>query len=782
MPCSPIPPATATGTIQDDDPEPTLSVNDRSAAEGEAAQFTATLSAASAKQVMVSWTASAESDDTAVASDLGGTLSGTATIAAGGRTATFNVRSSEDTTDEPDETYTVTLSVPVNATLSDATGRGTITDDDNPPTVSISKRDDVEEGDEEVAVIELSAASGKTVTVVWKTSIERATRRNRAISRRLPDTTITFVPGETSKDTGFVQTTQDTTDEEHETFTVKIVSATNATVEGRTSQMTIVDDDNPPSVSIADASANEGDTASFAVTLSEPSEKTVTVDWAAVHDGTVADDFTGTTSGQLVYTPGQDSKTAAIRTNGDNIDEIDERFRVVLTLPDGANATLGDATAGGRILDDDETTARLRSPGDVVEGEDAVFTLTLSTLNSRDIIVLSYTETFSTGAPATADVDFVTSGTLADPVIVVIPAGETTGTIAVSTVDDDLDEPRLERFRLAVPPPNTDDGTDLTINRQRIQASIVDNDEAPAVELVLTPATIGENGGSTRITARLPQASTRSSRETTVTVSASHAAPTEAADYGLSDDRVLTIPAGERESTGTVTISANDNNVDALDKTLTVSATAQNSLGVTAPGARTLTIENDEEEPQATLALSDATIDETGGTTVLTATLSHPSSEDTTVTVTAQASSFTMSPATGLVTIAAGQTSGTGSVTLTAVDNATDAPDNAVTVTASANNGFRVAQPAGIALTIADDDLPPTVTLHLSGASTGEVGGSATVRAPAQPSVERGHDGDGVEGGHGAARRRVGADRGEAGDFGRLDGESRHGDDHADGQ
>ena len=719
--------ATATGTIQDDDPEPTLSVNDRSAAEGEAAQFTATLSAASAKQVMVSWTASAESDDTAVASDLGGTLSGTATIAAGGRTATFNVRSSEDTTDEPDETYTVTLSDPVNATLSDATGQGTITDDDNPPTVSIRKRDDVEEGDDEVAVIELSAASGKTVTVVWKTSIESGDTAEPGDFTAVPDTTITFVPGETSKDTGFVQTTQDTTDEEHETFTVKIVSATNATVEGRTSQMTIVDDDDPPSVSIADASANEGDTASFAVTLSEPSEKTVTVDWAAVHDGTVADDFTGTTSGQLVYTPGQDSKTVAIRTKEDNIDEIDERFSVELTLPANANATPEDVRADGRIRDDDETEVSVSGAGDVTEGEDAVFTLTLSNPNSRNITVYFVTEALTTGTTATPDVDFVALGAVGDFALMVIPAGETTDTIAVSTIDDDLDEPR-EPFRLSLAPPDAD-GVDLTLNRLQVRARINDNDDAPAVELVLTPATIGEDGGSTRITARLPATSSRSSRQTTVTVLASHAAPTEATDYDLSVDRVLTIPAEQRESTGTVTISANDNVVDAPDKTLTVSATVQNSLGATAPAARTLPIVNDEDEPRVTLALSDATIDETGGTTVLTATLSHPSSEDTTVTVTAQASSFTMSPATGRVTIAAGQTSGTGSVTLTAVDNATDAPDNAVTVTASANNGFRVAQPAGIALTIADDDLPPTVTLHLSGASTGEAGGSATVQA-----------------------------------------------------
>ena len=42
-----------------------------------------------------------------------------------------------DTLDEADETFTVDLSNPANATIDDGEGVGTITDDDPPPAVSI---------------------------------------------------------------------------------------------------------------------------------------------------------------------------------------------------------------------------------------------------------------------------------------------------------------------------------------------------------------------------------------------------------------------------------------------------------------------------------------------------------------------------------------------------------------------------------------------------------------------------------------------------------------------
>ena len=91
--------------------------------------------------VTVTWTASFESGDTAVAADLGTTTTGTVTIEGGtGATSTmFSVMLEDDSLDEDDETFTVTLSgVSANVELvSDPTAKGTIVDNDDPPTVSV---------------------------------------------------------------------------------------------------------------------------------------------------------------------------------------------------------------------------------------------------------------------------------------------------------------------------------------------------------------------------------------------------------------------------------------------------------------------------------------------------------------------------------------------------------------------------------------------------------------------------------------------------------------------
>ena len=150
--------------------------------------------------------------------------------------------------------------------------------------------------------------------------------------------------------------------------------------------------------------------------------------------------------------------------------------------------------------------------------------------------------------------------------------------------------------------------------------------------------------------------------------------------------------------------------MDAPDQTVTVMARAVNTQGIAGdPADESLTIEDDEASPTVTLALSETTIGEAGGSSTVTAALSHPSSEATTVTVSAAAVSpavpgdFVLSGS--VLTIAAVATASTGTVTLTAVDNDVDAADKRVTVSAKAANTQRLAgTPADESLTITDDD------------------------------------------------------------------------------
>ena len=136
--------STATGTITNDDAAPagTLNVGNVTLAEGNSgdtdAVFTVTRANGSVGAVSATYTISNVTTD---ASDFGAGFvsTGTVTFADGATTAQIHVPIAGDTTYEPNETFTVTLSAPTGgASLGTATGTGTITNDDPiPPAANV---------------------------------------------------------------------------------------------------------------------------------------------------------------------------------------------------------------------------------------------------------------------------------------------------------------------------------------------------------------------------------------------------------------------------------------------------------------------------------------------------------------------------------------------------------------------------------------------------------------------------------------------------------------------
>jgi len=121
------------GTITNDDALPTASIDDVSALEGNAGTkvftFTVTLSAPSGSDVSVDF---ATADGTALSGSDYDATNGTLLIGAGQTTGTIAVIVIGDKAIEghKNETFSIKLTTPVNATVSDATGLGTILDDD----------------------------------------------------------------------------------------------------------------------------------------------------------------------------------------------------------------------------------------------------------------------------------------------------------------------------------------------------------------------------------------------------------------------------------------------------------------------------------------------------------------------------------------------------------------------------------------------------------------------------------------------------------------------------
>ena len=195
-------------------------------------------------------------------------------------------------------------------------------------------------------------------------------------------------------------------------------------------------------------------------------------------------------------------------------------------------------------------------------------------------------ETVTLTVSATVPGDFKLS---ANPGADAITAGQTssTGTVTITAEDNDVDAPAKE---LTVSAAVTSGPTGLTV---------------PASQTL----TITENGGVSTVTALAERAVER--RRWVVTVSASAVDPAVANDFMLSGNRELTIEAGQMESTGTGTVTAVNNGVDAPSKTVEVTASVTGGNGVTAPAARTLTITDDEALPVVTLALDPASIGST---------------------------------------------------------------------------------------------------------------------------------------------------------------------------
>ncbi|WP_295133221.1 Calx-beta domain-containing protein [uncultured Reyranella sp.] len=136
----------ATGTIVNDDvaPPPSLSVSDASAGEGSAAApghttFTVSLSSPATGPVTVNF---ATANGTAVAGSDYVAQSGTLTFAAGETQKTIQIATIGDAVVEANEGFSVVLSSATGATIADATGIGTIVNDDvatpGQPTLSIS--------------------------------------------------------------------------------------------------------------------------------------------------------------------------------------------------------------------------------------------------------------------------------------------------------------------------------------------------------------------------------------------------------------------------------------------------------------------------------------------------------------------------------------------------------------------------------------------------------------------------------------------------------------------
>jgi hypothetical protein len=213
-----------------------------------------------------------------------------------------------------------------------------------------------------------------------------------------------------------------------------------------------------PAASVNDVSVTEGGTgttttATFTASLSTSSTETVTVNYntsSPAKGGAAAGADYVATSGTVTFVPGDTSEPIPVTVNGDNADEPNEPFNVLLSGP--ANATIGDGTGVGTIIDDDPPggggcTKNCPPAGPALSISDALvtepdagtaeitFTVTLSPTSSGTVTV-GYSTANGTKNGATAPSDYLAaSGTLT-----FVP-GDTSEPISVTVNGDLVPEP-----------------------------------------------------------------------------------------------------------------------------------------------------------------------------------------------------------------------------------------------------------------------------------------------------------------------------------------------------
>ena len=607
-------------TIVDDDLA-VISITDLSVTEGDSgttdAVFTVSLASPAAQPVTVHF----------MTNDVPGSVgvdfvstSGTLSFGVGDQTRTIRVPIIGDTLYEPTEFVFVILSAPTNAVIGDVTGVAQILNDDPVPSQTLSIDDvTVAEGDTGTtdALFTISLSSPSTVPVTVRVgTVDFGATATGFVDYTPSNTELTFAPGEVTK-TVTVQVLGDTLDEADEFFFVDLSPASGATVADFRGVATIIDDDDPPTLSIDDVTVTEGDAgttdAVFTVSLSVLSGLPVAVDVATADGSATAGADYATVDTTVTFAPGDTTGSVTVPVKGDTVDELAEAFDVALSNP--VNATIDDPTGTGTIVDDDLAVISITDLS-VTEGDsgttDAVFTVSLASPAAQPVTVHFMTN----DVPGSVGVDFVsTSGTLSFGV------GDQTRTIRVPIIGDTLYEPTEFVFVILSAPTNAVIGDVTGV------AQILNDDPVPSQTLSIDDVTVAE--GDTGTTDALFTISLSSPSTVPVTVRVGTvdfgATATGFVDYTPSNTELTFAPG---EVTKTVTVQVLGDTLDEADEFFFVDLSP--ASGATVADFRGVATIIDDDGVAQTLTIPDVAISEgNAGTTdaVFTVSLSAASTE-----------------------------------------------------------------------------------------------------------------------------------------------------------
>lgn len=467
--------------------------------------------------------------------------------------------------------------------------------------------------------------------------------------------TLRFTPARTSRKVT-VEVVGDQLIEEEETFGVKLSHAEAAVIAYGMGRAYIEDDDAGPSFSVGDATAREGQSAAFTVTLSAPLEEPATVKYATSEGSATSPADYQAASGILTFVAGETVKQVAVSLKADTAAEVNENFGLNLSNPTGAKIL--DGVGIGTITDDDVPALTIAN-ATVTEGNagmvNAVFTVTLSGTSSEAVSFDYATANGSAAAPA----DFQASnGSLS------FAPGETVKQVVVQVVSDTVSEFN-ETFGV-----NVSNLTGATISDGVALGTITD-DDTPTISVANATATEGNSGTTNALFA--VTLSSMSSQIVSMSYATANGSATAPSDY-QSASGTLTFNPGETVQQIMVPVVGDTS----------IETTESFSLNLTAPVNATLADATAQgtitDNDTVTITIGAATVTETNTGTnrdaVFTITLSAASGSTVTVDF-ASANGSATAPAdylatSGTLTFAPGEVSKQIAVSVVG-DNAVEA-------------------------------------------------------------------------------------------------------------
>ncbi|WP_434579419.1 retention module-containing protein [Pseudomonas sp. Z5-35] len=433
--------------------------------------------------------------------------------------------------------------------------------------------------------------------------------------------------------------------------------------------------DNTDLTLTASDTITEGGQITYTATLTNPAQTPVTV---TLSNGSVITIAAGQTTGTVavdtpandVYNNGSTVSTTITGATGGNFENL-----VPSTTP--AVTTITDSA--------DNTDLTLTASDTITEGGQITYTATL---------------TNAAGSPVTV--------TLSNGAVINIAAGQTTGTVAVDTPANDVYN---NGSTVSTTITGATGGNFENLVPSTTPAVTTITDSADNTGLTLSASDTITEGGQITYTATLTNPA-----QTPVTVT-------------LSNGSVITIAAGQTTGTVAVDTPANDvyNNGSTVSTTITgaTGGNFENLVPSTTPAVTTITDSAD--NTGLTLSASD-TITE-GGQITYTATLTNPA--QTPVTVTLSNGS--------VITIAAGQTTGTVAADTSANDVYNNGSTVSTTITGATGGSFENLVPSTTPAVTTITDSADNTGLTLSASDTitegGQITYTATLTNPAQTPV-----------------------------------------------